>query len=102
MAACGSIACRTAFVRPSVALQFQAEVLAGNWMSLAPLPVARGDAAMTVVPSRFGDRLVVMGGESQVRRQQHRAVPPPQDGKPATTCTDVSRPDAVTLTASAD
>ena len=40
--------------------------LAGEWTALNPLPVARGDAAMTTIPSQFGDRLIVLGGETEV------------------------------------
>lgn len=42
----------------------------GTWRSLAPLPVARGDAAMTAVPSQFGARLIVMGGESEIDNER--------------------------------
>ena len=45
--------------------------LADTWRSLAFLPVARGDAAMTAVPSQFGNRLIVLGGESQANLIYH-------------------------------
>ena len=53
--------------RPNTVVDHQYIDIVGEWSSMAPLPVARGDAAMTTIPSQFGDRLLVLGGESEVQ-----------------------------------